>query len=235
MHSYGTPPLRNAFVSAVAAPVVRTPLAPESLPRLAVELSSGLFGMAATSSGRSALVDLRASLFTLYGQERQARGLWHQSLATAAFAELLARSNGASVATVTLGGLLHRAGEACELRTADRSPAWAAGTLETPVGARVANTRAMAYAAELVRDWQLPPEVAECLTGWHRCPELDTPGTALVAIYCGHLLAVELLHPELCASGAVGAAVVEQGFAAGTVAKVAAGAPRVRELLRALG
>jgi len=203
MQRIGSPPLRHAPVTSVASRVTQVPAAPASLARLAVELSSGLFSAAATASGRSALAELRSALFTAHGHERAARALWHESLATAACAELLAHSNGAAVAVATLSGLLHRAGDACVLQA-------------------------------LARDWQLSRPVADCVTAWHRCPELEAPTPEIAAVYCGHLLAVQLLQPELCAPGAIATAAAEHGFDVESLASLHGTGARIRALLRTL-
>jgi HD-like signal output (HDOD) protein len=232
MQGYGAPPLRQATVPAVASRIVHLPSAPASLSRLATELSSGLFAAAAISSGRAALADLRASLFTAYGHERAARALWHESLATAACADMLARINGAPLAVAVLAGLLHRAGDACALHTLSRLESWGGVRLEASSRARIAPQQALGYAERLSGEWQLPEAVAACVTEWHRCPELDVPPRESAAVYCGRLLALQILQPQLCAPGAVEAAASEYGFSAEALARLHAPAERVRELLR---
>jgi hypothetical protein len=220
--------------SSIVSSFVHAPSAPASLSRLAVELERGVFAVAAQPAGRSMLGELQASLFVAYGREREARTLWHESLATAGCTELLAGFNGASVGAAILGGLLHRAGEAWMLRALARTEAQSQARLNSPTRARLSAREAATCAERLTRDWQLSGVVAECVTSWQNCPELDAPRPEIAAVYCGRLLALEQLQPQFCAADAISAAAAEQGFGGDALARVRTSDDRIRELLKTL-
>jgi HD-like signal output (HDOD) protein len=234
MHRQNPLHRQHKAASSIVASFVHAPSAPASLSRLAVELERGVFAVAAHPAGRSMLGELQASLFVAYGREREARTLWHESLATAACAELLAGFNGASIGGATLGALLHRAGEAWMLRALASTEAQSGARLNNPSRARLSAREAATCAERLTRDWRLSDGVARCVTSWQKCPELGAPQPEIAAVYCGRLLALEVLQPQFCAPDAISAAAREQGFDGDALARVRTSDDRIRELLRAL-
>src|SRR5688572_8089004 len=201
MHVRGSLPLQHEIASSVASSIARTPSPPECVGRLAMDLERGLFAVLATAAGRSALAELRASLFAAQGREREALALWHESLATAAYAELLCGVGGASMAVATMGGLLHRIGDAWMLHALARSEAQSGARLDSPARARLSALESEGCATRLLRDWKLSASLAACITGWRRCAELEPVTPEATAVYCGRLLALELLQPQFCAPG----------------------------------
>ena len=149
MHRHSPLPRQHEIASSIIGSFVHAPSAPASLTRLAVELERGVLAVAAHPAGRSMLGELQASLFAAYGREREARALWHESLATAACAEMLASFNGASVGAASLGALLHRAGEAWMLRALASTEAQSGARLNNPSRARLSAREAAACAVRL--------------------------------------------------------------------------------------
>lgn len=234
MPVHGTLRPQHDLLSSVASGIAEAPGAPESLTRLNVELARGIFAASAGVAGRIALAQLRDALFKAEGREKEARALWHESLATAAYAELLCDAMGASIGVASFGGLLHRAGDASLLCALSRSEAKSGTRLEPLARSRVTAAESAACAARLAREWSLPAAVAACVTDWQRCGALEHVSPEAKAVYCGHLLALELLQPQFCAPGALPAALGEQGCNAGALARVRSSDLRVLRLSRSL-
>ncbi|MGQ0833370.1 MAG: HDOD domain-containing protein [Gammaproteobacteria bacterium] len=234
MHVNGTLPVQHEIASSVASSIARTPSAPACLSRLAADLDRGIFAVAGTSVGRGALDELREGLFSAPGREREALALWHESLATAAYAELLCGVSGASIGVASLGGLLHRVGDAWMLRNLARSEARSGARLDAPSRSRLSSLETAACAARLVRDWKLSAPVAACVTDWRRCGELEPVAPEATAVYCGRLLALELLRPQFCAPAATASAVAEHGFDGDAFARIRGSDLRVLRLVRSV-
>jgi hypothetical protein len=231
MHRHSPLHRQRQAASAIVSSFLSAPAAPASFSRLAAELERGVFSVAAQPAGRSMLAELRATLFVSASREHEARSLWHESLATSGYAEILAGFNGASMAATTLGALLHRAGDAWMLRAIATTDG---GGLLGATRARLSSREAATCAERLARDWHLSEVVAECVTGWQKCPELEGARPEIAAIYCGRLLAVEQLQPQFCAPDAIRAAAAEQGFGGDALARVRTSDDRIRELLRTM-
>jgi HDOD domain len=234
MHVYRTLHLQREIATSVASSIVRTPPPPACLRTLTQDMKCGIFPLAATPQGKAALIELRAGLFTAAGQEREVLGLWRESVATSAYAELLAPTVGASIGDVALGGLLHRAGDAWILGALAHSEDASVGRLDGPSRSRLASLEGAACTERLARDWKLAPSLAACLTGWRRCGEGGAATAEAVAIYCGRLLALELLQPQFCVPSAIASALSEHGFDADTLARTRESDLRVLRLVRSL-
>src|SRR5690606_17212003 len=94
--------LRHAFTAATRRKAKSLPAAPRSLGRLVRLAGQGLTVAAGTPEGLEALQDLRAVLFEAPGYDAEARALWHEALATAAYAGHLAEIRRGAPAVATL-------------------------------------------------------------------------------------------------------------------------------------
>jgi hypothetical protein len=229
-----TLPLQHEIASSLAASIARAPPAPPCLARLAPDLDRGIFALINTPAGRGALDELRVALFSPPGREREALALWQESVATAAYAELLCGVSGASTAVAALGALLHRLGDLWMLRSLASAEARAGARFDALARARVSSRDTETSATRLLREWKLSSAVADCVTAWRRCGELEPVSLEAVAIYCGRLLALELLQPQFCVPGSIEPALAEHGFDANCVARVRASDLKVLRLIRSL-
>jgi hypothetical protein len=247
-------PLRAAVMTTFRSRVKSVPLAPQSLDGLMAWLEGGLkpaagdheshaagdevvaqLAPAADSAGSlQVLSELRSSLYHAPGRETESRTMWREALATAAFASQLAEARGASVAVAACGGLLHRAGEAFALRSMALAESEHGVRIDGPSKSELCSTHGRALADRLVREWNLPSAVGVCVMGWRRFGEFSAVSPEASAVYFGHLLSGELLHPYLTSSGALDAAVSELGIEAAAVDQIRARTQEVRDLVNTL-
>jgi hypothetical protein len=229
---------RQAAVAALKAH--RLPTTPATLPAL-VSACADTYGAGATSAGivgrtaaREALADIRSRLFHAPGRDVEAQTWWHEALATAVFGARVAQLHQASIPTVFLAALLHRAGEALALKTLARIELDYRLKLDSSSRREWCSTNGPEMSERLVRCWDLAPEVGACVLSWTRfgeCPEVSGESTAL---YFGRLFAVELLHPDLCVPGAIDHAAADLGLTPEAVTQTRAESARARELIRGM-
>jgi hypothetical protein len=227
-------PQRQAVVTSFRSRVKSLPLPPDSLAGLTETLREGLnFAAAAAEDGSRvcAVTDLRRPLFHAPGRENEGRALWREALATSAFASQLAREQGASVSAAAAGGLLHRAGEAFAQKAMALAEFEHGVRMDTPSKSEMCATHGREIAERLVREWQLPAAVGVCVIGWRRFGEFASVSPEAGAVYVGHLLAGELLHPYLTVSGALEAASSELGMSSSLIARVREKTAEIRELV----
>jgi hypothetical protein len=175
--------------------------------------------------------DLRTSVFHAPGREPESESLWREAVATSAFASQLAQEQGACVAVATCGGLLHRVGEAFALRSMALAESENGVRIDAPSRSELCALHGRDISERLVREWALPPAVAVCVIGWRRFGEFASVSPEVGAVYVGHLLSGELLHPYLTADGALEAAGSELGMDGAAIARVRARADEVRQLV----
>jgi hypothetical protein len=188
------------------------PPAPESWKQLNALFEQGFTAAASYSEGLHALRDVEEALFVGYGREAQAKTLWREALATAAYASQLADIQSASIAAAACGGLLHRAGEAFAIGSLARAENSAGVQLDAPSAQELISSQGQELAERIARDWKLSAPAAACMLGWRQFGEFSKVSGESAAVYFGHLLAVELLHPEFTAPGALDAAGAEFGL-----------------------
>lgn len=224
-------PQRQAVMTQFRLRLKSLPLPPSSLPELLASLDEGLAGVARSASPVAPISDLRYGLFHAPGREADSQGLWREAVATAAFASELAREQGASVGVAACGGLLHRVGEAFALRSLALAESENSVLIDTPSKSELCALHGRDIAERLVRDWALPPAIALCVLGWRRFGEFARVSPEAGAVYVGHILSAEMLHPYLTASGALEAASSELGMCSTAIARARARIEEVRELV----
>lgn len=227
-------PHRQAVIASFRSRVKSLPLAPQSLLELCESLHSG-FDFTATEDARvHALADLRRRLFHAPGRESEGRALWREALATSAFAAHLAAEQGAAVSVAAAGGLLHRAGDAFAQKCMALAEFEFGVRMDSPSKSEMCATHGREIAERLVREWELPAAVGVCVVGWRCFGEFASVSPEAGAVYIGHVLAGELLHPYLTASGALEAACSELGMSPATLSNARAKTAEIRERVCAL-
>jgi hypothetical protein len=224
-------PLRQAVITSFRSRVKSLPLPPTSLPDLIESLQSGLNFASEDEAGVRAVTDVRKGLFHAPGREQEGCALWREAVATAAFASQLAREQGVSVGVAACSGLLHRAGEAFAQRSMALAESEHGVRMDTPSKSEMCATHGRDIAERLVREWELPAAVGVCVVGWRRLGEFASVSPEAGAVYVGHVLAGELLHPYLTASGALEAAGSELGMSSTSIARAREHSNEIRELV----
>lgn len=219
-------PLRQAVMSSFRSRVKFLPLPPDSLPELMAGLQAGI-----ASTSENAAGELRRGLFHAPGREAEGQNLWREAVATSAFASQLAQEQGASVAVAACAGLLHRVGEAFALRSMALAESEHGVRIDSPSKSALCMAHGRDLAERLVREWELPPAVGVCVVGWRRFGEFAAVSPEAGAVYVGHVLSGELLHPYLTATGALDAADSELGMCSAAIARVRAQSNKIRELV----
>jgi len=223
-------PLRQAVMSSFRSRVKSLPLPPTSLPELIGGLQAGL-----ASTSESVVCDLRRGLFHAPGRETEGQNFWREAVATSAFASQLAQEQGASVGVAACAGLLHRVGEAFALRSMALAESEHGVRIDNPSKSELCAAHGRDLAERLVREWELPPAVGLCVVGWRLFGEFSAAVSPEAgAVYAGHVLSGELLHPYLTPTGALDAAGSELGMCSAAIARVRARSNEIRELVCAL-
>lgn len=224
-------PLRQAVIASFRSRVKSLPLAPTSLPDLIQSLQSGLSFASEDQAGVRAVTDVRKGLFHAPGRESEGRALWSEAVATAAYASLLARELRVSIGVAACSGLLHRAGEAFAQRSMALAESEHGVRMDTPSKSEMCTMHGRDIAERLVREWDLPPAVGVCVVGWRRLGEFAAVSPEAGAVYVGHVLAGELLHPYLTVSGALDAAGSDLGMSSALIARAREHSNEIRELV----
>jgi hypothetical protein len=224
-------PLRQAVITSFRSRVKSLPLAPASLPELMGFLESGLNFASEDEAGVRAVTDLRKGLYHAPGRENEGRALWREAVATAAFASQLAREQGVSIGVAAFSGLLHRAGEAFAQRSMALAESEHGVRMDSPSKSEMCAIHGRDIAERLVREWNLPASVGVCVVGWRRLGEFASVSPEAGAVYVGHVLAGELLHPYLTMSGALESAGSELGMSPSLIERARDKSNDIRELV----
>lgn len=224
-------PLRQAVITSFRSRVKSLPLAPASLSDLVSFLESGLSFASEDNAGVRAVTDVRKSLYHAPGRENEGRALWREAVATAAFASELAREQGVSVGVAACSGLFHRAGEAFAQRSMSLAEIDHGVRMDSPSRSELCTSHGRDIAERLVREWELPAAVGLCVIGWRRLGEFAAVSPEAGAVYVGHVLAGELLHPYLTVSGALEEAGSDLGMNVSSIARARDKANDIRELV----
>ncbi|MBV6418317.1 MAG: hypothetical protein CMLOHMNK_03135 [Steroidobacteraceae bacterium] len=191
--------LRDSLLTGFAAEALVVPPKPAALGML-------LRGEANDAAAQQ----IAATLFVVVGRDHEAALLHDCALATRRKARALAPLVGAPLDTVDAAGLLHRAGEACALRALAHAEAGTQVRLDAPSRAELCAQHQGQFTEQLIRDWELPPPVAEVLRTWRQFRA--TVSLAAAVVYYAHLLASHELHPEFFAPGLLRSVGAELGI-----------------------
>lgn len=158
------------------------------------------------------LVALQRQLCTSPARSAELRGLWNESVITAAYAWRIAPDVGGDPETAAIAGLLHRLGDILTIR--------AIATIEHSAQVRLDAVGKADLCAELgvglldrtLRAWDVPVRAAATAAEWRRLRDFPDAAADATAVYLGRLFALELISPQFCAPGAVRAAAIEAGM-----------------------
>jgi hypothetical protein len=198
-----------------------------SIPERPAALDVLLEGGAEGAGRISALLELRDGLYRIPSDAKLSAALWREVVAASAFAGELARELEAHTPLVPAAAILHRGGHACALRAVGRS-------LRGSTRIGLASRFERPFAERLSAAWGLAPDLVEALLGWHGQGDLATRSTAARIVYASHLLAVELLQPDLVTPGIVHSAASALGLAQAAVEAARQQQGVVRSALEAL-
>jgi HD-like signal output (HDOD) protein len=142
-------------------------------------------------------ISVRGQLFVAPGHEPEIQELWRESVATACWARELARLKKRNVETAYLCGLLHRIGRAAAVSTLSRIEIAGRRTVDARTFSALADEFEVDFGRKLAAKWQLPAVVADAIVRWRNAGRPGEPRPEVLQTYVGHLLAIEVLHPEL--------------------------------------
>jgi HD-like signal output (HDOD) protein len=190
---------RDVLGQALEREQARLASPPESFSAAVAALTDGDDGsMRIDVSGQAALRALRATLFAATGREPEMRLLWRETLATAAFAGLIAAPLRLDRRTLTAAALLHRVDEVIFVAAAAR--------VETTSGQRLlgsalrrAYTERDALLDGLLGAWKLDDRIVTGVRHWRACLDHSAGDGSLAparGVYYAHLLAMTRLYQE---------------------------------------
>jgi hypothetical protein len=158
------------------------------------------------------LANLGRLLCSAPARTAELRGLWRESVVTAAFALTLGPRLGGEAATSGLAGLLHRLGDMLTLRAIAEIEHAAHLRLDPTGKAELCATHGPEQLERAVRAWGVPARAAATAAEWRRLREFPAAAADAAAVYLARLLAVELISPDFCAPGMVELATEEVGL-----------------------
>jgi HD-like signal output (HDOD) protein len=189
------------------------------------------FDVGAALADGHRLASLQRLLCTAPARAAELRGLWIESVITAAFAWRLAPDLGGDAETAAMAGLLHRLGDMLTLR--------ALAAVEHDAQVRLDSIGKSDLCAELgvglldrsLRAWGVPVRAAATAAEWRRLRDFPDAAADATAVYLGRLLAIELIAPQFCAPGTVDGAAEEAGLSAERLSGLRADATITRLLV----
>ena len=150
---------------------------------------------------------------------------------TALCAQRLAHFNHGHAGEAAVAGLLHRAGEAQVLMVCANTEMAEGFVLSAPSRQRLSAAHAELLTAALLEKWQLPARVRHAALVWRHCGGEVHANAEAAAVYLGHLLAAELLHPQFCLVERAAEIGESLGFSRASLQDVRAAAPQLRQML----
>lgn len=142
-------------------------------------------------------IAVHGRVFVAPGHEPEVQELWRESVATACLARELARLKKRNVETAYLCGLLHRIGRAAAVGTLSRIEVDSRHTVAARTFSALADEFEVEFGRKLAAKWQLPASIADVITNWRNAGRPNAARPEVLQIYVGHLLAIEVLHPEI--------------------------------------
>ena len=187
----------------------------------------GLFAGASADTGLGQLSRLYCDAA---GRVTELRGLWNESIATAAFAWRIAPHLGAEPAASATAGLLHRLGDALTLRALASIEESSGMRVDAAAKANLCAEHANTVLDEAVRVWQVPTRAAAMASGWRRLRDFPAVASDAAVVHLARFMAIERVSPRFCAPGMVESAAEELKVDAGVLREVRA-ATRLESLL----
>jgi HD-like signal output (HDOD) protein len=142
-------------------------------------------------------ISVRGQLFVAPGHEPEIQDLWRESVATACWARELARLKKRNVESAYLCGLLHRIGRAAAVSTLSRIEVAGRRSVAARTFSALVDEFEWEFGRRLALKWQLPATVSEAINAWRHAGRSTGAAPEVLQTYVAHLLAIELLHPEL--------------------------------------
>ena len=142
-------------------------------------------------------ISVRGQLFVAPGHEPEIHELWRESVATACWARELARLKKRNDEFAYLCGLLHRIGRAAAVSTLSRIEVAGRRSVAARTFSTLADEFEWEFGRRLAIKWQLPAAVSEVVNNWRNAERSQGARPEVLETYLGHLLAFEMLHPEL--------------------------------------
>jgi HD-like signal output (HDOD) protein len=167
-----------------------------------------------TASPDLRLASLQRVLCAAPARIVELRGLWNESVMTAAFAWRLAPDLGGHADTAAVAGLLHRLGDMLTIRALAAIEHAAQVRLDSIGKADLCAELGVGLLDRTLRAWGVPVRAAATAAEWRRLREFPDAAADATAVYLGRLLAIELISPQFCAPGALDAAAAEAGLSA---------------------
>ncbi len=211
------------------------PAQPAGLAQLLLRATEGLDRLPPDVALAAATRELRDQLYFVPGHERQSELLWREALTTSLFAGRIARVHGWSAATACFAGLLHRVGEVLILRIISKAERVAGASLDPGRRGRLSESAQRDLAESVLRGWRLPAGISAAVLDWRQMGQLGLASRESMAVYFGHLLAVETLYPEFCAPGLADSIGENLGFDSAQLEALRSTGVTPREFLLALG
>ena len=191
-------------------------------------------GIALRAEGASPDLRLQALqrlLCTSPARSAELRGLWNESVITAAFAWRLAPDFGGDANTAAIAGLLHRLGDILTLRAIAAIEHQAQVRLDAVNKADLCAELGVGLLDRTLRAWGVPVRAAATAAEWRRLRDFPDAASDATAVYLGRLFALELIAPQFCAPGSVDAAAREAGITTGRLSGLRADATITRLLI----
>lgn len=186
-----------------------------SLPAAPFEWATFDPGVALCADGASPdlrLVALQRLLCTSPARSAELRGLWNESVITAAFAWRLAPDFGGDANTAAIAGLLHRLGDMLTIRAIAAIEHEAQVRLDAVGKADLCAELGVGLLDRTLRAWGVPVRAAATAAEWRRMRDFPDAAADATAVYLGRMFALELISPQFCAPGAVASAAAEAGL-----------------------
>ena len=158
------------------------------------------------------LVALQRQLCTSPARSAELRGLWNESVITAAYAWRIAPDVGGDPQTAAIAGLLHRLGDILTIRAIAAIEHSAQVRLDAVGKADLCAELGVGLLDRTLRAWDVPVRAAANAAEWRRLRDFPDAAADATAVYMGRLFALELISPQFCAPGAVRAAAIEAGM-----------------------
>lgn len=177
------------------------------------------------------LVAMQRLLCTSPARSAELRGLWTESVITAAFAWRLAPDFGGDPGTSAIAGLLHRLGDILTIRAIAAIEHQAQVRLDAVGKSDLCAEIGVGVLDRTLRAWGVPVRAAATAAEWCRLRDFPDAAADATAVWLGRLLALELISPQFCAPGAVGAAAREVGISAERLSGLRADATIARLLV----
>jgi hypothetical protein len=185
------------------------------LPAAPFEWATFDAGIALGAEGASPdlrLVALQRLLCTSPARSAELRGLWNESVITAAFAWRLAPDVGGDPGTSAIAALLHRLGDILTIRAIAAIEHEAQVRLDAVGKADLCAELGVGLLDRTLRAWGVPVRAAATAAEWRRLRDFPDAASDATAVYLGRLFALELISPQFCAPGAVASAAREAGL-----------------------